>query len=304
MSSITEISDTACVNLNDAIVWIAFRIFPMTYFEPLDANTAELLKIIDCGNWVSNNNMYNTTICTTEICRKYNLPENIALRYIENRKEEPRSPDFIHQLLKNDDISANVRLELKKELQEATEYYSKSEEFDAAIHQLFEETHPKIYGAISSGKIRIYGVKFTPNNDEEHVSKIPQQNLLFNLFDFDNLELKTKDGKEHYGFLMVNLKDLLTEFEPQEITSAKVLNIGGEYVVSKDNRFSYSGRNSSLASEQIALLGMYVCELLTKEPKKPNKYYIFSSITWAEQKFHKKISETTMRSYLRLCLKK
>ena len=120
MSSITEISDTACVNLNDAIVWIAFRIFPMTYFEPLDANTAELLKIIDCGNWVSNNNMYNTTICTTEICRKYNLPENIALRYIENRKEEPRSPDFIHQLLKNDDISANVRLELKKELQEAT----------------------------------------------------------------------------------------------------------------------------------------------------------------------------------------
>ena len=70
---------------------------------------------------------------------------------------------------------------------------------------------------------------------------------------------------------MVNLKDLLTEFEPQEITSAKVLNIGGEYVVSKDNRFSYSGRNSSLASEQIALLGMYVCELLTKEPKKPNK---------------------------------
>ena len=57
MSNITEISDTVCVNLNDAIVWIAFRIFPMTYFEPLDANTAELLKIIDCGNWVSNNNM-------------------------------------------------------------------------------------------------------------------------------------------------------------------------------------------------------------------------------------------------------
>lgn len=73
-----EISDTVCVNLNDAIVWVAFRIFPRAYFEPLDKSTAELLKIIDCGHWVSGNNMYDKTVYTTEICRKYNLPENIA----------------------------------------------------------------------------------------------------------------------------------------------------------------------------------------------------------------------------------
>lgn len=299
-----EISDTACVNLNDAIVWIAFGIFPSNYFEPFDKGTEEWLDVIDFDKWIFNNNMYDRTVYTSEICKKYNLPKNIVLDHIEKHKEEPCFPEVVHFQLKNDNIDKKERKKLKAELTESTEYYNQKAEFDNALNELFEETYPKLYSAINAGKIRIYGMKFTEDAEDKHISQISRQDLQFKLFDFKNLTLKIKSTGENYGFLMVNLKDLLTEFEPQEITSAKVLNIGGEYVVSKDNRFSYSGRNSSLASEQIALLGMYVCELLTKEPKKPNKYYIFSSITWAEQKFHKKISETTMRSYLRLCLKK
>lgn len=86
MSSITEISDTACVNLNDAIVWIAFGIFPSNYFEPFDKDTEEWLDVIDFDKWIFNNNMYDKTVHTSEICKKYNLPKNIVLDHIEKHK--------------------------------------------------------------------------------------------------------------------------------------------------------------------------------------------------------------------------
>lgn len=66
---------------------------------------------------------------------------------------------------------------------ESTEYYNQKAEFDNALNELFEETYPKLYSAINAGKIRIYGMKFTEDTENKHISQISRQDLQFKLFD-------------------------------------------------------------------------------------------------------------------------
>ena len=124
MLPLPEISNTECVNFNDAIVWVALQIFPTNKFEPNDKGTLEWLQMIDFDKWAYENNMHDPLVYTPDICKEYKLPENIELKYIEAYKEEPSNPDLINYLLKDQSISKEEKEKLKAQLSEATEFYN------------------------------------------------------------------------------------------------------------------------------------------------------------------------------------